>query len=80
MNLFLTCHYTIGWINWVYHGASKIYFDKNYGSIFIIWDRLFGSFQPELFPLYYGLIKQVDTFNVWALQTREYVAIGDVSA
>ena len=59
----------------VHHGMDKVYLDKNYGGILIIWDRLFGSFQPELFRPHYGLTKQVDTFNIWKLQTREYVAI-----
>ncbi|MEM6106794.1 sterol desaturase family protein [Mycobacterium sp. 050272] len=59
----------------VHHGMDKVYLDKNYGGILIIWDRLFGSFQAELFRPHYGLTKQVDTFNIWKLQTREYVAI-----
>jgi sterol desaturase/sphingolipid hydroxylase (fatty acid hydroxylase superfamily) len=59
----------------VHHGMDKVYLDKNYGGILIIWDRLFRSFQPELFRPHYGLTKQVDTFNIWNLQTREYVAI-----
>ncbi len=32
----------------VHHGMDPVYLDKNYGGILIIWDRLFGSFQPEL--------------------------------
>ncbi|MGF2944286.1 sterol desaturase family protein [Mycobacterium sp. Lab-001] len=59
----------------VHHGMDTLYLDKNYGGILIIWDRLFGSFQPEVFRPHYGLTKQVDTFNIWKLQTREYVAI-----
>ncbi|QUR69743.1 C-5 sterol desaturase [Mycobacterium spongiae] len=59
----------------VHHGMDQVYLDKNYGGILIIWDRLFGSFQPELFRPHYGLTKPVDTFNIWKLQTREYVAI-----
>jgi sterol desaturase/sphingolipid hydroxylase (fatty acid hydroxylase superfamily) len=59
----------------VHHGMDKLYLDKNYGGILIVWDRLFGSFQPELFRPHYGLTKQVDTYNIWKLQTREYVAI-----
>ncbi|WP_375483399.1 sterol desaturase family protein [uncultured Mycobacterium sp.] len=63
----------------VHHGMDPEYLDKNYGGIFIIWDRLFGTFQPELFRPHYGLTKQVGTYNVWKLQTSEYVAIaGDV--
>jgi len=59
----------------VHHGMDPEYLDKNYGGILIIWDRLFGSFQPELFRPHYGLTKPVDTFNIWKLQTREYVAM-----
>lgn len=58
----------------VHHGMDQVYLDKNYGGIFIIWDRLFGSFQAEVFRPHYGLTKQVNTFNIWNLQTREYVA------
>ncbi|WP_048631275.1 sterol desaturase family protein [Mycolicibacterium aurum] len=65
----------------VHHGMDQIYLDKNYGGILIIWDRLFGTFQPEVFRPHYGLTKPVDTFNIWKLQTREYAAIGrDVRA
>jgi sterol desaturase/sphingolipid hydroxylase (fatty acid hydroxylase superfamily) len=59
----------------VHHGMDAEYLDKNYGGIFIIWDRMFRSFQPELSRPHYGLTKPVNTFNIWKLQTREYVAI-----
>ncbi|OBJ61676.1 sterol desaturase family protein [Mycobacterium sp. 1423905.2] len=59
----------------VHHGMDQVYLDKNYGGIFILWDRLFGTFQAELFRPHYGLTKQVDTFNIWKLQTHEYRAI-----
>ena len=58
-----------------HHGMDPEYLDKNYGGILIIWDRLFGSFQPETFRPHYGLTKPVDTFNIWKLETHEYVAI-----
>ncbi len=65
----------------VHHGMDEIYLDRNYGGILILWDRLFGTFQPEVFRPHYGLTKPVNTFNIWRLQTREYVAIGrDVRA
>ena len=48
----------------VHHGMDELYLDKNYGGILIIWDRLFGSFQPETFRPHYGLTKQVDTYNI----------------
>jgi sterol desaturase/sphingolipid hydroxylase (fatty acid hydroxylase superfamily) len=59
----------------VHHGMDQVYLDKNYGGILIVWDRLFGTFQAEVFRPHYGLTKPVDTFNIWKLQTREYVAI-----
>ncbi len=59
----------------VHHGVDPEYLDKNYAGIFIVWDRMFGSFQPELYRPHYGLTKPVNTFNIWKLETREYVAI-----
>ena len=65
----------------VHHGMDQLYLDRNYGGILILWDRLFGTFQPEVFRPRYGLTKPVDTFNIWKLQTHEYAAIGrDVRA
>jgi sterol desaturase/sphingolipid hydroxylase (fatty acid hydroxylase superfamily) len=59
----------------VHHGMDAEYLDKNYGGVFIVWDRLFGTFRQETFRPHYGLTKQVDTFSVWKLQTHEYLAI-----
>jgi sterol desaturase/sphingolipid hydroxylase (fatty acid hydroxylase superfamily) len=39
----------------VHHGKNEIYIDKNYGSVFSIWDRLFGTFQEETEPVEYGI-------------------------
>ncbi len=65
----------------VHHGTDREYLDKNYGGILIIWDRIFGTFAPERFRPHYGLTTQVQTFNIWRLQTHEYAAIGrDVRA
>jgi sterol desaturase/sphingolipid hydroxylase (fatty acid hydroxylase superfamily) len=59
----------------VHHGMDAEYLDKNYGGILILWDRLFGTYADETFRPHYGLTKQVDTFNIWTLQTHEYAAI-----
>ena len=40
----------------VHHGSNPEYIDKNYGNLLIIWDRLFGTFQPEESPVNYGLV------------------------
>jgi sterol desaturase/sphingolipid hydroxylase (fatty acid hydroxylase superfamily) len=51
----------------VHHGANPRYLDKNYGGIFIIWDRLFGTFEPESEPVVYGITKPLRSFNpLWA--------------
>ena len=47
----------------VHHGTNPQYIDKNYGGIFIIWDRLFGSFEPEGERVTYGLTKNITSFN-----------------
>ena len=47
----------------VHHGSNPEYIDKNYGNLLIIWDRLFGTFQPEESPVNYGLVNNVNTFN-----------------
>jgi sterol desaturase/sphingolipid hydroxylase (fatty acid hydroxylase superfamily) len=55
----------------VHHGSDLKYLDKNHAGILIIWDRLFGSFQPEQERPTYGLTKNISSFNpiVVALKT-----------
>ena len=60
----------------VHHGAQEQYLDRNYGGILIIWDRLFGSFEPEGERVKYGLTKNLETFNVFQVAFHEYIAIG----
>jgi len=53
----------------VHHAQNRIYIDRNYGGIFIFWDRLFGSFQEELpgEPCIYGIRKPLRSYNpFWA--------------
>jgi sterol desaturase/sphingolipid hydroxylase (fatty acid hydroxylase superfamily) len=47
----------------VHHGSDLLYLDKNHAGILIIWDRLFNTFQAEIFHPTYGLTKNVNTFN-----------------
>ena len=47
----------------VHHGSNEKYIDKNYGNLLIIWDKMFGTFEPEIEPVKFGLVKNVDTFN-----------------
>jgi sterol desaturase/sphingolipid hydroxylase (fatty acid hydroxylase superfamily) len=64
----------LGWFEWVFvspsnhrvhHAQNRVYIDRNYGGVFIIWDRLFGSFQEELTeqPVIFGIRKALHSWN-----------------
>lgn len=59
----------------VHHGKNLGYLDKNHGGIFIIWDRLFGSFAPETERVVYGLTKDITTFHPVRIAFHEVAAI-----
>ena len=58
----------------VHHGRNRRYIDRNHGSILILWDRLFGTFQREEEdePVVYGLTKNIHTDNPVTIATHEY--------
>jgi sterol desaturase/sphingolipid hydroxylase (fatty acid hydroxylase superfamily) len=56
----------------VHHGSNSQYLDRNHGSILIVWDRLFGTFEREDQRVVYGLTKNIDTFNPVRIATHEY--------
>ncbi len=68
----------LGWYEWffvtpsnhrVHHAQNDIYVDRNYGGVFILWDRWFGTFQEELDeePCIYGIRGPLHTFSpLWA--------------
>lgn len=49
----------------VHHSINPEYLDKNHSQIFIIWDKLFGTFQEELpdVPPVYGITRPAQTWN-----------------
>ncbi|MEM1187409.1 MAG: sterol desaturase family protein [Pseudomonadota bacterium] len=52
----------------VHHGTNRPYIDKNYGGVFIVWDRLFGTFAEEQESVSYGITEPIDSNNpltVW---------------
>jgi sterol desaturase/sphingolipid hydroxylase (fatty acid hydroxylase superfamily) len=59
----------------VHHGANEQYLDRNYAGILIIWDRLFGSFEPEGERVRYGLTKNIETFHPVRVAFHEYIAL-----
>src|SRR5690606_16181569 len=53
----------------VHHARNPEYLDKNYGGVFIVWDRLFGTYQRELpeLPCEYGITTGLGSWNpLWA--------------
>jgi len=56
----------------VHHGAQQQYLDRNYGGILIIWDRLFGTFEPEGERVRYGLTKNLETHHPVTVATHEW--------
>ncbi|MCS6933885.1 MAG: sterol desaturase family protein [Chitinophagales bacterium] len=51
----------------VHHGRNPQYIDKNYGAFFIIWDKLFGTFQPEEEEVQYGITSPLKSQNpLWS--------------
>jgi sterol desaturase/sphingolipid hydroxylase (fatty acid hydroxylase superfamily) len=56
----------------VHHGSNQRYIDRNHGSILIVWDKLFGTFEPEGEPVVYGLTKNLDTFNPLRVAAHEH--------
>jgi sterol desaturase/sphingolipid hydroxylase (fatty acid hydroxylase superfamily) len=56
----------------VHHGSQPQYIDRNHGSILIIWDRLFGTFEREDERVAYGLTTNIDTYNPVTVATHEY--------
>lgn len=59
----------------VHHGSDPIYIDKNHGGILIIWDRIFGTFQPEIFRPTYGLTRNINTYNPIKIAFHEWIDI-----
>ncbi len=59
----------------VHHGSNPEYIDRNHGSILILWDRLFGTFQREEAPVVYGLTKNIGTYSPVRIATHELLDI-----
>ena len=61
----------------VHHVRNARYLDCNYAGVFIIWDRMFGTFVPELDEdrVDYGLVHNLGTFNPLRVAFHEWVGI-----
>jgi alkylglycerol monooxygenase len=68
----------LGWLEWLlvtpsnhraHHAQNAVYMDRNYGGVFILWDRLFATFQEELdeHPVIFGVTRPLASWNpLWA--------------
>ena len=68
----------LGWFEWCFvtpsnhrahHAQNALYMDRNYGGVFILWDRLFGTFQEEddNEPVIFGVTTPLASWNpLWA--------------
>jgi len=61
----------------VHHASNIRYLDKNHAGIFIIWDRIFQTFQPELEEEKpkYGLTTNITTYNPFEIAFHEWTAM-----
>ena len=59
----------------VHHGSNPRYIDKNYGGIFIVWDRLFGTFEEEREPVVYGITRPLGTVNPFVVFFHGYTRL-----
>ncbi|MCB9397328.1 MAG: sterol desaturase family protein [Acidobacteria bacterium] len=71
----------------VHHGRNPQYIDRNHAGTLIIWDKIFGTFEPEGEPVVYGITKPLASWNplqanvqTWqelAQQAAEYPKLWD---
>lgn len=60
----------------VHHATNPQYLDRNHAGIFIIWDRLFKTFEPEVEKPIYGLTTNINTYNPIRIAFHEWIAMG----
>ena len=59
----------------VHHGTNPEYIDSNYGNLFIMWDRLFGTYAKEDAQVIFGLVNNVETNNPVKITFHTWSAI-----
>ena len=66
----------------VHHATNPRYLDRNYAGVFIVWDKMFGTFeeeQPDKEKIRYGIVKQLGSFNLLWSVFHEWVGmVGDI--
>jgi sterol desaturase/sphingolipid hydroxylase (fatty acid hydroxylase superfamily) len=64
----------------VHHGIDPQYVDRNYAGIFIVWDRLLGTYEPEGREPVYGTVKPVLTWNALTANLLPWTDLWRMSA
>ena len=61
----------------VHHAVNPRYLDRNYAGVFIVWDRMFGTFEPEIDAdrPRYGIVRQLGSFNILWAASHEWFGI-----
>jgi sterol desaturase/sphingolipid hydroxylase (fatty acid hydroxylase superfamily) len=59
----------------VHHGKNSRYLDRNHAGIFIVWDRLFGTFEPEAERVVYGITRDISTYNPLRICFHEVISM-----
>jgi len=61
----------------VHHATNPVYLDRNYAGVFIVWDKIFGTFQPELDEeaCRYGIVQNLGTYNPLRISIHEWWGI-----
>ena len=60
-----------------HHATNIRYLDRNYAGILIIWDKLFGTFEPESDQdrVVYGIINNLESYNLFKIAFHEYESL-----
>lgn len=59
----------------IHHSTTPELLNKNLGGVFIIWDRMFGTFAETKEPIQYGIPNNIETENPWVVGFHEFIVI-----
>ncbi len=63
----------------VHHGTNEQYIDKNFSEMMIIWDKMFGTFEPEKEEVCYGVLDHPNSFNPVKINFHHYQRLAKLS-
>lgn len=61
----------------VHHGVNTQYLDKNFSEVFILWDKIFGTYEPELEPVCYGVTKPPKSWDPFLINIQFWKQLWD---